>query len=434
MKEQDKIPTSKTSRAGKFIKTGAQIGGNYLKHYATKLVKGEASEDDLHNANAEDIYNTLSELKGSALKIAQMMSMDQGILPKAYADRFALAQYSAPPLSYPLVIQTFKKTLGKSPSDLFDTFSTNAVSAASIGQVHKATKDGLTLAVKIQYPGIKDSLESDIKMVKPMAARLFNLNAADIDHYLKEVEGKMLEECDYSLEVQRGMEISKACSHLLNVHFPEYYPEWSSERIVVMDWLEGKHLKEFMESNPSPEIVQSIGQAIWDFYDFQIHELKELHADPHPGNFLFREDGSIGVIDFGCVKTLPEAFYESFFKLTNESALNDKSFLNAALIELGFYSEDDDDELKEFILETMKEFLSLLGRPFREGEFDFGDDQFIQDVYAMGQRFGKDTKIRKIGAGRGPVDAIYLNRTYFGLYSLLNSLGVKVNTTRKEYA
>lgn len=432
MKEQDHIPTGRGARAGKFLKTGAQIGGNYLKHYAKRLVNSEVSDDELHQANAQDIYATLSELKGSALKVAQMMSMDQGIIPEAYVNRFALAQYSAPPLSYPLVIRTFQKTFGKGPNDIFDQFSSSAVSAASMGQVHKAELNGKTLAVKIQYPGVKDSLQSDLKMVRPIAARLFQLNTGDVDHYLNEVATRMEEECDYRLELRRGMEIASACSHLRGIRFPEYYPDLSGDRVLTMDWIEGMHLKEFLETNPSYEIRQKIGQTIWDFYDHQIHELKSLHADPHPGNFLFLEDGTVGVIDFGCVKVLPEDFYHSFFKLTQPEIITDKDQMNTALLELDFYREDDPEDLREFISTTMTEFLTLLARPFREETFDFGDSSYIREVFELGERYGKDHKIRKVGAGRGPADAIYLNRTYFGLYTLLNRLGVVVNTSRSE--
>lgn len=431
MKEQDKIPTSKGARTGRFLKTGVQIGGNYLKHYAKKLVNSETDDNDLHEANAEDIYDALSELKGSALKVAQMMSMDQGILPEAYADRFSLAQYSAPPLSYPLVIQSFRKAIGKSPNDVFDSFTQKAVSAASMGQVHQAELDGKKYAVKVQYPGVKDSLQSDLKVVKPLAARLFQLNPSDIEHYVSEVATRMEEECDYVLELERGSGISEACAHLDNLVFPKYYPKWSNDRILTMDWMDGLHLKEFLATNPSDEIKQQIGQAIWDFYDFQIHTLHELHADPHPGNFLFTQDGKVGIIDFGCVKKLPTSFYNSFFKLTEKDILNDKDKLNSALMELEFYQENDDADLKSFIFNTMSEFLELLGRPFRESPFDFGNLEYIEKIYAMGNKYGKDKKIRKIGAGRGPADAIYLNRTYFGLYTLLHKLGVSVNTERK---
>ena len=111
MKEQSKIPTSKVQRAAKFVSTGARVGGNYMKHYAKKVMNPSLSKDELHADNARDIYNSLSELKGSALKVAQMMSIDKNMLPTAYQDKFSMAQYSAPPLSYPLVVKNLPAVL-----------------------------------------------------------------------------------------------------------------------------------------------------------------------------------------------------------------------------------------------------------------------------------------------------------------------------------
>lgn len=130
--EQETIPVSKVQRAAKFITTGAKVGGNYVKHYAKKMVNPSMDKEELHQNNATDIYKSLSELKGSALKVAQMMSMDKNLLPRAYQDKFTMAQYSAPPLSYPLVVKTFQKCFGKTPDQMFDTFTRSAVNAAPL--------------------------------------------------------------------------------------------------------------------------------------------------------------------------------------------------------------------------------------------------------------------------------------------------------------
>src|SRR5919205_4547296 len=132
MKEQEGIPITKVARSAKFVKTGFQVGGNYIKHYSKKLFNPELTRDQLNEDNAADIYNSLSELKGSALKIAQMLSMDKNILPRAYQQKFAMAQYSAPPLSFPLVVKTFQNHFGKGPEQIFDTFTRKAVNAASM--------------------------------------------------------------------------------------------------------------------------------------------------------------------------------------------------------------------------------------------------------------------------------------------------------------
>ncbi len=428
MKEQSKIPTSKVQRATSFIKTGAKLGGNYIKHYSKKALNPRLTRDQLDHDNAADIYDSLSQLKGSALKVAQMMSMDRNIMPKAYTDKFALAQNSAPPLSYPLVVKTFQKYFGKNPGEIFDTFSQNAVNAASIGQVHAATLNGKKLAVKIQYPGIADSVGSDLKLVKPIALRILKLSEKDIDQYMEEVEVKLLEETDYELELKRSMQMSTACAHLENIYFPSYYPDLSSKRIITMNWLEGMHIKEFVARNPSQELRNKVGQAIWDFYDFQFHQLKTIHADPHPGNFLIKPEGAVGIIDFGCIKEIPEAFYVPYFKLLNQKTIQDKEELIRIFYELQFLSEKDTPEEKAFFTGVFQEMIALLGKPFHSEHFDFGDDVYFQKIFETGDRLGKMKELRNSKTARGSKHGLYVNRTFFGLYNILNELKAQVYT------
>ena len=229
---QDKIPTSKVERALKLVGTGAKISTNYLKYYTKKTLSGVDNKEELHNNNAEDIYQSLSQLKGSALKVAQMLSMDKNLLPRAYTQQFAMSQYSAPPMSAPLVIRTFQRSNGQSPQEVFDEFSLQSSAAASIGQVHKARKGNQWLAVKIQYPGIADSIQSDLKLVKPMANAMFGLSEKEMQKYFQEVEEKLLEETNYELELKRSNEMSSRCSHLPNLVFPQYYSEYSSSKVL----------------------------------------------------------------------------------------------------------------------------------------------------------------------------------------------------------
>jgi len=428
MKEQNSIPVTKVQRATEFLKTGAQISGNYLKHYARKVVNPETTKEELHADNAGDIYKSLSKLKGSALKVAQMMSMDRSVLPKAYSEQFQMSQYSAPPLSSPLIIRTFQKYFGKSPSQMYDSFNLNASNAASIGQVHEAWKDGKRLAVKVQYPGVADSISSDLKMVKPFAVRLMGLNAADVDRYMGEVENKLLEETDYILEVERSIEISEACMVLSNVVFPKYYKELSSARIITMDWLPGLHLKEFLETNPSQEIRNQIGQALWDFYEFQIHEMRQIHADPHPGNFLMQENGTLGIIDFGCVKVIPENYYHHYFSLINPDNIADEERILKLFYALEFlYSSDTAKDL-EFFVPLFRKMIKILGVPFQTETFDFGNDQYFDGIYRFAEELGQMKELRESKVARGSKDGLYVNRTYFGLYSLLNQLKANIHT------
>lgn len=428
MKEQIKIPSSKIQRAASFAGTGAKIGGNYLKYYLKKAVNPDLSKEELDQDNADDIYETLSKLKGSALKVAQMLSMDKNILPAAYQNKFQMAQYSAPPLSYPLVLKTFQKELQKTPFELFDEFSKSAINAASIGQVHQATKGQKKFAVKVQYPGIADSVSSDLKLVKPLAVRLLNLKGSDINKYFKEVELKLLEETDYFLELKRSVAISKACSHIDGVVFPKYYPELSSGKILTMDWLTGKPLTEYLQSNPSQKDRDLVGQYIWNFYMYQIFDLKMVHADPHPGNFIITPDLKLGVIDFGCVKEIDESFHKAYFNLLNiDFIANDEAFTDA-LYQLDFLLKEDDAKTVQLLKKNFNEMLGLLGKPFHNKEFDFSDDAYFRKIYELGEQFSSDPSLKKVNGARGPQDALYINRTCFGLYSILNLLGARIKT------
>jgi len=433
VKEQQSIPVSKVQRAAKFISTGAKVGGNYVKHYAKKVVNPNLSKEELHNNNAEDIYNSLSQLKGSALKVAQMMSMDKNILPRAYQDKFTMAQYSAPPLSYPLVVKTFQKYFGKTPDQIYDTFTKSAVNAASIGQVHQATKGEKTFAVKIQYPGVADSVSSDLKLVRPFALRLLNMNEKELDHYMEEVEGKLIEETDYVLEVQRSLEISAACSHIEGLTFPGYYEGMSSERIITMDWIDGKHIKEWLETNPSQEAKNKIGQSLWDFYHHQVHNLQQVHADPHPGNFIITKENKLGIIDFGCVKILPEDFYHGYFSLIKRDLLINEEELNQIFYNLEFISDRDTEVEKVYFKGVFKEMISLLGKPFHVDSFDFADDRYFEQIFQLGDRISNDKMFKKSRQARGSRHGLYINRTYFGLYNLLNQLQANIKTTKPQW-
>ena len=433
MKEQNSIPTSKVARASQFVKAGIKVGGNYLKHYSKKLVQPDLPKEELHKDNAADIYDALSELKGSALKMAQMLSMDRNLLPRAYVDQFTMSQYSAPPLSGPLVVKTFRSHFGKSPQQLFDKFEMNAVNAASIGQVHLAWKDGKKLAVKVQYPGVADSVSSDLRIAKPLAVSLLNLNERDIDRYMGEVESKLLEETDYDLELKRSVFISEACSHIDGLIFPKYYPELSSKRILTMDWLDGLHLKDFLNTNPSQDVRDCIGQLLWDFYDHQIHQLRQVHADPHPGNFLMRPDGTMGVIDFGCVKVIPDFFYDNYFRLINFDTLEDEAVTRQIFRNLEFIVPDDGPREQAFFSDLFKQMIRMLGEPFSVSEFDFGSDAYFDKVYAFADELSKVEELKNSKVARGSQHGLYINRTYFGLYSMLHELRAKVVTRKPEW-
>lgn len=436
MKTLDKIPTGKIERAGSLLKAGAKVGINYLKYYGDKMT-GDAAEakQTLNKNNAEDIYDSLKELKGSALKVAQMLSMEKNIMPAAYVEKFSLSQFSVPPLSGALVKKTFRKYFHKNPEEIFDTFSEESVNAASIGQVHKASKNNKQLAVKIQYPGVRESISSDLKLVKPIAMKMFNIRKEGSEAYFQEVENKLFEETDYVLELQRSQEFANACAHLSNIRFPSYYPEYSCEKIITMDWMQGKHFSEWLKAKHAKRELHLLGQTLWDFYMYQLHVLRKVHADPHPGNFLISDKNELLVIDFGCIKEIPDEFYIPYFELADQKNLNNPTIFEEKLWELEILRADDTPKERSFFANMFREMLELFTKPFNSETFDFSDESFFQKIAELGQRYAKLNELRKMNTNRGSKHFIYMNRTFFGLYNMMHDLRAEhISTTAyKQY-
>jgi predicted unusual protein kinase regulating ubiquinone biosynthesis (AarF/ABC1/UbiB family) len=277
--------------------------------------------------------------------------------------------------------------------------------------------------VKIQYPGVRESISSDLKLIRPFAFRLFKIDGKDLDVYMREVEERILEETDYQLELKRSIRFSEVCRGLENVRFARYYPEFSGRKVITMDWLKGQHLREFLSTNPDQKTKDRVGQALWDFYNFQQHKLRAVHADPHPGNFLVLSDGTVGVIDFGCIKQMPEDFYQAFFGLTREGLGRNEIF--ALFEKLEMLLPSDNPKQREFYGENFLEMMKLAVRPFLEPVFDFANSEYFQKIYAYGDRVSRMPEFKK---PRGSKHFIYVNRTNFGLYSILHQLGALIRT------
>lgn len=418
-------------RVAKLVTTGVKVGGNYLKYYGEKVVNPNLTKDKLHENNAADIYDGLKELKGSALKVAQMLSMEKNLLPQSYVEKFSLSQFSVPPLSAPLVRKTFKTYFKKYPEELFDDFQSDSINAASIGQVHKAKKGGLDLAVKIQYPGVRESISTDIALVKPIAIRMFNLQGTS-DEYFQEVEDKLTEETDYQLELEQSEIVRKQCELIPYLKFPKYYAEFSSDKIITMDWMNGIHLSEFCKSETMQEKRDKVGQTLWNFYMFQIHKLKKFHADPHPGNFLVDQEANLIAIDFGCMKAIPESFYTPYFEVSTPSALQDETYFKAKLAELEILKSTDTQKEMDFFTQMFHELLTVFTEPIHKEEFDFSDPVFFGKIASLSEKFANDKQLRKMNGNRGSKHFIYVNRTFFGLYNLMFDIKAKIKVNDFE--
>jgi predicted unusual protein kinase regulating ubiquinone biosynthesis (AarF/ABC1/UbiB family) len=418
----DRLPTGKIERAGRFLRTGAKIGGNYAKFYGKKALLLNPDREDLQAANAEDIIEEFTQLRGTALKVAQMLSMDNINFSDRFTGILQQAQYSVPPMSAPMAVKAFSQSHGKSPEQVFDRFNPVATKAASMGQVHEAWLGERRLAVKIQYPGVADAIRSDMRMVRRVAPSIVKASAAEMKPYMDEVEEKLIEEADYTLELKSSQAFAQACAQLEGLYVPEYLPEYCSKRVITMTWIPGMHLRDLLATRPDQAVLNTIGQRIWDFYEYQIHVVRMLNADPHPGNFLFTPDGQVGVLDFGCTKVVSEDLYEDYFSLAEEGLFEDEARARAVLLKIQILRPDDSPQKAAHLTGLFARLISLVTRPYHQGHFDFGDQAFFEEVNAVGTEIGKTREVR------GSREFLFINRTYFGLFALMQQMGVQLDT------
>lgn len=423
------FPSTKFDRGKIFAKTGLKLGTNYAKRYLKKSVGKSESKNDtrkFHSDNAKQVFSEFTKLRGTALKIAQSLSMDQGMLPEEFADVMSQAQYSVPPINKALARSIIKKELGDYPEKVFNSFSSEAIAAASIGQVHKATlKNGEEVAVKIQYPNVRNTIESDLGLAKTLLKR-FIKKGADLDEYFDEVKETLLEETDYR---QEGEYINHFHDRFSDGKYvtPTWFEELSTQKVLTMSFIQGRHLKEFLQEDPSQDARNHFGQLLWDFFHDQVEQRNFIHADTHPGNFLFMEDGKLGVIDFGCVKKFPESFTRKYMQLLPTHLNKDEDEIRNLYTELGIIKSNPDDPKKEEeFFRFCKNYGNTFAKPYRADEFDFGDPDFKKKINS----FAKQPPI--MNEPRGDKNFIYSTKVHLGLYSLLMKLEAKVDTRRSK--
>jgi predicted unusual protein kinase regulating ubiquinone biosynthesis (AarF/ABC1/UbiB family) len=420
------FPSSKFARGKIFAKTGLKVGSNYASHYLKTLTTGNSDKASLHKKTAEQVFGEFTKLRGTALKIAQSFSVDQGFLPDEFSEVMTQAQYKVPPINRSLVRSIIKRELGQYPEQLFKTFDTDAIAAASIGQVHKATlHDGRSAAVKIQYPGVRDTITSDLALARTIFKRIVT-GGTQIDDYIEEVRSTLLMETDYNTEGQSINRFHKRFS-TDQILTPEWIPEFSTERVLTMTFIEGVHLDEFLSRSPAQSDKNHFGQLLWDFFHQQIDNHDEIHADTHPGNFLFTPDGKLGVIDFGCVKSFPEEFFMDYLRLLPTHLLRDEPEIKKLYKRLGVIKADPmTDEKENRFYQFCMNYGYAFAMPYLEDSFNFGDPEYKNLI----RGYTKNAPISN--EPRGNKHFIYSTRVHLGLYHFLMRLQAEVSTKNSK--
>ncbi len=424
---EDTIPEGKLKRSAITGASAARVGLKHLGYLGTSPFISKHQKDQRKSDHEEEMGKILigafSQLRGTALKLGQMLSMEKDFLPENIRKELMKACHQVVPLNKAHVRKMVKSEFGVAPTSLFKEFNSNAFAAASLGQVHRAElPTGEDVAVKIQYPGIGSSIKSDITMIKGLLGGL-SLSTPlvppkkFINKVLGEMEVRLNEEVDYTIEAANTEWFAQNLN-LPGIVTPTVHQEFSSDKVITTSMIEGVHLKQWLESNPSQAERNEAGQKLFDLFIHQVFDLHCMHADPHPGNYLFQKSGTIAMIDYGCIKKLDPNFLNIITRLYS----NDERKVFEAYNEFNIVSDMSFEEFSEKFYTIIKPIHKYIISPLSESPFDFSKMKGlnIQDhkgFYKIAKKF------RDLNE-----DQIYFDRTYLGLINMLREIGAVVKT------
>lgn len=415
-REPDGPPSSRFARLRKLAGLGAQLGTDALARGVRRLAGSDP--DSISRSTAERLVETLGDLKGAAMKLGQVASMDPDLFPPEVRAVLARLQNEAPPMPFERVAAVLEDELGGTPDELFAEFSREPMAAASLGQVHRARlRDGRDVVVKVQYPGIDQALRSDIDnlgmVVRTMA---FAHRALDGRRYFHELAEELAHELDYSREGRLAREFARASAGLPDVVVPEIVDERTSTRVLTMQHIPGQTLRTFLASKPvNAERLRVSGLLIRAIHGSFLVD-GTVHADPHPGNFMVMSDGRLGVLDFGSVKRFSREFFEGHRDVF-QRVLEQKPIDVLALVRrVGFTVELSDDEARP-LLEAL---IHVAGRALRTDDYDYAHDTMAPDSRKLfASHAPQFLKIRP------PAEGVMFIRAFGGLQQNLRLLGAR---------
>jgi len=420
---QSKLKTGRLGRAMALSRLAAGTGGNWVVGAAKNVLGRQEEPSSEHMVKiAYEMLNTFSDMRGVAMKVGQMLSYMDDFMPPEARKVLATLQRDGAPVPLEDVRQQIVESLGKPPEELFEWFSPTPLAAASIGQVHRARlKDGTEVAVKVQYPGIAKAMKADLKN-----ARFFSLFQqmlfvrTDAKAIMKEIEERLIDECDYKKEALYQQLFRRRFEGHPVIVVPRVYPEYCGPAVLTTEFQRGIRFQDWLAGDPSPAVRKQAAHALFRFYLGSFYMDGLFNCDPHPGNFLFREDGKIVFLDYGCTRYFPEARRQIWVDMCL-AVINDKAEeIHRLAYECQFIKPN-----VEYNRPAFRDLMRYLYVAYLEdAEYDFRRQRPQQTFREM---FTDNPNLFKLNM---PADAVFLNRIGFGLVSLQTEIGATINCYR----
>src|SRR4051794_9736254 len=420
------IPQGRVRRTAPLAAVSARAAGGGLVDVLRRRLQGERGASlEFHMRNAERYADILSHSKGLLMKVGQILSFVDisAALDKTYGDVYQAAlaslQSDAEPMDPVLVAAVIENELGRSPEEAFAEFSPTPIAAASIGQVHVARlHDGTEVAVKIQYPGVADAIGDDLAntqllftFVKIAQGMIPQFRSFDVRAIADEISERFSEELDYAAELANQVEFAEHYRGHSFIRVPEVFPELSSDRVLTMEMVHGRRWTDTAGADQA--LRDRWGEIAYRFFFGSIARFGMFNADPHPGNYLFHDDGTVTFLDFGCVKRLRPEAQRGLWDTASATVANDADRLLRVYIEAGFARADDPPPADKVLAWFRQNFAPLhLPQPFTF------TPEFVAELLGHMANMDKDLQRRS----NVPKEFLFTNRLFVGLYSILGAL------------
>ncbi len=420
------IPQGRVRRTAPLAAVAARAAGEGVVDVLRRRLKGERGASlEFHVRNAERYADVLSRSKGVLMKAGQILSFadTSAVLDGQYGDVYRAAlsslQADAEPMDPVLVAAIIESELGRPPEELFAEFAPEPIAAASIGQVHAARlPDGTEVAVKVQYPGVAQAIGDDLAntellltFIKIAKGVVPQFRSIDVRAVADEVAARMGEELDYGTELANQVAFAEHYRGHPFVRVPEVFPELSSDGVLTMEMVHGRRWTSTDDADQA--LRDRWGEAIHRFFFGSIARFGMFNADPHPGNYLFHDDGTVTFLDFGCVKRLDPAARQGFWDMPAAAIDNDAERLMRVCIEQGFVRADDPPPAEKLLAFIRQNFAAL----HQPQPFTFTPEfagQLLGHMVSMDRDVMRHVTV--------PKEFIFTNRIFVGLYSVLGAL------------
>ena len=418
--------SDKARRALKVGGLGVRIAGSYLGYQMQSLFLDESAREEskatFQQKSAQRLRDELGELRGPVMKLGQTLSMQGHVVPEEVLQELTDLQMHAPPMHPTLMRTQFKRSMGKYPEEVFARFELEPFAAASLGQVHSAvTPGGDEVAVKIQYPGIREAIRNDFALLRTVTlpARWAKYVS---DEMIEEAEQGFILETDYRNEARNIEFFTEHASELEFLRVPDVFHEYSSDKVLTMTFMRGEFLDQLLERDPSQELRDRAGSRLFELFVHQLYNLHAIHADPHPGNYLYGDDGTIALIDYGCVKYLPEEIVRGSHAMADSLWEGDEAGFAKALQMVLRDRIDFGDPKSQPVRDAFREYLQyLMPTKGRKRAIDFGEPTALDSMTSLW-----DKVLRTCPPNP---EVFFICRQELGLFNVLYRLKARVSTT-----